>query len=355
MSASACRIAALVLSLVCLPLQPAAGQTAPGSVPVPRSEPYRYASLRELSNEQIVRYMGQGRMMWELEQQAIPKTTTPTGFWSDPAKAAALSLADANRTDRHRQRYRLGIDDRDGAAPPKACTIAYSSLPRHGWAGDDLYVLFASPEGSWLAYAADQDRGWFEPVLAQTRCDVGFCEMEYETARHVADVIWWLSRLRTYGDLRTMSGSPRYFCVGSSADARGALVVTAGEETVVEVLDNVWYDGVPCTWSGEYRPSVLLNLTGHLMTSALPEHLGGKGLGEEMEHPSDRLPPEPGARVKLDYTKPETDRIHHAVGRILEQVARDPGRVPWPIAREAARAAGDFAFADHAPLLRRIL
>ena len=71
------------------------GQKMPSSKDL--SKPYRHASLKALSNADIVRYMGDGNSISELKWANVLKTHIPTNFWTLDPKSAALATADANR------------------------------------------------------------------------------------------------------------------------------------------------------------------------------------------------------------------------------------------------------------------
>ena len=92
----------------------------------PPAKPYRRASLKGLTNPQIVAYMGDGKMSWDYDRERVVPTRLPQDFWTLPAKQAAAALVEINRTEKHRRKYRLAIDDRDGRQPPDACSIHYS-------------------------------------------------------------------------------------------------------------------------------------------------------------------------------------------------------------------------------------
>ena len=95
----------------------ALGEGQPSRNPDGLSKPYRYVSLKGLSDEEIVAFMREGRRLYDLERAARPRNRVPEGFWTMDPRAAALALVEANRSEAHRGRYRIEIEDAgDGPA-----------------------------------------------------------------------------------------------------------------------------------------------------------------------------------------------------------------------------------------------
>jgi len=318
--------------------------------PAEVSKPYHYASLKGLSNEEIVRYMvAWGRNVSDLEEEAVIKSHVPPDFWRLPPQAAALALAEANRHPGHRARFRLAVDARDDRKPPGTCSVSFSYASSRSYVAiDDHYFLRADPKGSYLAQAKSSSSGRVSYNILHNRpaYDFRYCELDYSEARHIAHTIWWLNWLRSWPNSGDAHG------MFSTADGRGTLVLRSGDgQEHIHVAKSIWADHISVRWIGHYTRDVLLNLAEFLVTIALPEHLGERWSQFEPAYFYDLRAPETGTPR---YTDEELTRLHLLTKQFLELFTPDQRLLSHTIVREAARAAGDFAYADLARALRDI-
>lgn len=318
-----------------------------------KSKPYRYASLRGLSDERVVGYMADGRSIRDFEAAAIIRTHVPKEFWTLPAREAALAMADANRTPAHRNRFAIAVDDRDRRSPPdiRAVRLSYRSARCYN-AIDSHYFLRIDPKSSYFAYAQSWEPGvvFYNFVSARAAYDIRFCELPYRQARQVAETIWWLHQVRTWEPARPAgAGGSTSWC---SADGHASLrVVTVQARGNIQVTGSSWAEHIPGRWQGHYGKETFLNLAKHLVTAALPKHLGEGWARSEPRRPRNPLAGGPGGPK---YRREDGTRLRATVKRILGFYSPDQGRISYPIVREAVRAAGDLALADVAGQVRRI-
>lgn len=134
---------------------------APTPPPTP-AEPYQYASLKDASDAELIRFMARGQSEFERNTENTSRSRLPKNFWTMDAKVAALALVEANRAEKHRAHYQIAIDDRDKAEPPSSCTIAFSEASARCYnAVDRHYFVRVDPTDSYLAFAESSSGGSF--------------------------------------------------------------------------------------------------------------------------------------------------------------------------------------------------
>ena len=325
------------------------GQKMPSSKDL--SKPYRHASLKALSNADIVRYMGDGNSISELKWANVLKTHIPTNFWTLDPKSAALATADANRYPVHQKCFRLAVDDRDGRKPPDTCSISFTYVSDRSYnAVDRHYFLRADPQRSYLAYARSWAGGvvFYNVVHDQPAFDFRFCEMSYGDARHFAHTIWWLNRVRSHSVVASEGVSMMH----SSADGMGRLVIRQeGGDDLVMIAKTMWAGLISERWRADFTPEVCLNLASFLIADALPARLGDQWSRFEPKHSQGILARRPSAP---QYEQEELKRIRTLTGTFLDLFSSDQTSISFAIVREAARAAGGFAYTNLAAKLAGI-
>ena len=335
-------------------------QAAP---PPPPARPYKYASLKGLTNPEIAAYMGRGKDARDFQPKEDGATETPAShlpakFWTMSPRRAALELVDANRAPWHRKVFLLAVDGRDGKAPPETCSIyfAFHLEPCFGEERYEKYFLRVDPKGSYLAYTYVSEKDEEPDGLWARRSsyDLRRMDVRYEDARHFADVIWWLRRVRSWTDAEDFL----WHDFGGGEDA-GALRMTWGRGDGFRELGTAWLGDAAGRWKGHWGPDALVNVAGYLFQTALPQRLGEPW--DEQERPTgpgeggpnhcaspfqEDIPPQ------LKAWRREQARLH--VARLIEFFSADESRLAHAALRAAVRAAGDFALAEFAPQIRAI-
>jgi hypothetical protein len=319
---------------------------APSSVP---TEPYRYASLKDASDAELIRFMAQGKSEADRDGQDNNRSRLPGNFWSLDPKAAALALVEANRTEEHRGRYQIAIDDRDKGEPPPGCTIAFTEVSARCYNSvDGHYFLRVDPADSYLAFAGSSAAGVasYNAVYDEPVFDLRICPMPYEEARKIAHVIWWLDRVRSRS-VTTDSDTER---IVTSGDGSGHLVMRVDDRALIDHSNTLWYS-LSDRWTTEYQPETFVNFARYLITGALPERLGDKWSQFE---PTEQRPSEFRETSAPVYTDTERKRLQEFSDRFLAWFSLAQEKISFSILSVAAQCAGDFGVLSDAPRLREI-
>lgn len=310
------------------------------------------ASLADLSNEEIVRYMGEGKQASDPELEQGPNRV-PEDFWKSDSKTAALKLVDANRSEEHRKQYRLAVDDRDQARPPERFTVEFSdSSSRCYNAVDGHYFLRVDPENSYLSYARSWAGGvvFYNVVHDQPAFDLRDCPVPYEVAKQLGEVIWWLDRVRTSKRGERDDGYGSFS--RSTADGHGALVLRGPEgEPLIEREGTLWHGTLSRRWSGGYLQECAVNFGAFILEDLLPRQLGDAWSKFEPVHSqtiTERIESDP------QYTELERERIADLAQRYLNRFSPARTRVSFAILAEATRVAGEFALEAAMPQLKKV-
>ena len=322
----------------------------------PPARSYHYDSLKGLSNAEIASFMGEGKRDYQFLWQFVVKTQAPEDFWTSPPKVVSLATAEANRTPEHRKSYRLALDDRDGKQPPETCSVYHSFRSRRCYfTRDSKFFLRVDPAGSYLAFTSQQGLGvvFDDIVEAHPLYDVRLVDLAYEDARHFADVLWWLNRVRSWTEDFGLHGM-----VSSSGDGSGALRITVDGSEELLVQGVVWANHVSQRWEGDYDPETFLNLADYLFQVVLPKRLGEKWI-EQKPLPDDVTMTSRAYRGDQQRPRPSDEerkkRLQQAreqVGRLIGMFAADGSRLPHSLLLDAIQEAGDFALADFLPQLQ---
>lgn len=261
---------------------------APGSAPddqdaepdaeTPASpQTYRHRSLAGLSDEELKAFMGGEETPDDFFDSEGPETHAPDGLRDMKPKDAALALADANRTAAHRRAHPLAVDDRGGLEAPDSGWLLwqFTSSGCYTRTGHVLAVRFGT-ESPVLIHASTSQNG---VVAANRLADrtgymVRFIELDRETARFFADVVFWLDRVRS-----APSGEGGHFGgMHSTADGFGTLTLSADGAKPLELASTtVWATGsIAHRWNGAYDRETFVNLAGYLLDRVVPDELGDR-------------------------------------------------------------------------------
>lgn len=336
--------------------QPERGK--PGSPISENSSPYKIRALAGLPDEELLRLMGEGPNAYERERASVVKNQVPPHFWDTEntnPKAAALALADLNRTDAHRRRFRLALDDRDGAAPPASGTIAFTDASSRCYvASDSHYFLRFSPEESYLAFAASSSGGavFYNVVSDRPAINLRLCPLPYENARHLAATLWWLDRVRSRDRTAPSSRFGGSFS-SSTADGFGEIVFRNERgEPLLEKSDTLWAAQLSERWTEDYKPESFVNFAAWLISEAFVTQLG--------EAWTRHAPP----AATISYLRGETgplyspEQLRHIAtlaDRFLALASQNPPRMSPGVTSVAVAAIGDLSLADARPALLRLL
>ena len=316
-------------------------------------EPYRYNSLKGLSNQELIAFMGRGPSVAAGEWVERHKVIVPEDFWDSSPRDAALALLAATQTPAEKKIYAVAIEE-PAASPPSAGTFVFSAYSDRSY--NDVrshYFVGFSPEGSFFAYAMMLSPGQvgYDITQAETAYDLRSCELTYAEARHFAQVIWWLNQARTTKKADKPVSSLMFFKPLSTADGRGhlALARDGGGESIEEagalraVASGIWRD--------EYDKEAFLNVAWFAVEEILYARVSKRWPGADANRVNRYLTI---SRGSAGYTPEELSRVREGILRFLGLFTADGRRIsPWHVL-VAARAAGDIVFAEAAPLLKAV-
>ncbi len=234
---------------------------------------YRYKSLKKLTNEEIAAYMGTSTREASFSK-SVPKVPNqlPKDFWKISPKKAALSLADINRLPEHKKAYKLAIDDLDGKKPSAVCSVAYMNFSQS-------LFLRCDPKDSYL-FMGHFERvpgyywGYFPGYLAESKesSRLSFMYLRYEDAKTIAEILWWLNRVRSYGVPREIHGGRSVCTIGQRF---GRLRIACDEKKdIVKAEGTIWLtEAVSLIWEPDYDEEVYLSFVDYIVRAELDEHL----------------------------------------------------------------------------------
>ncbi|MHC4131622.1 MAG: hypothetical protein ACYSSP_02005 [Planctomycetota bacterium] len=241
-------------------------------VKVPEEEEYEYSSLKGLTNEEIIKYMGEGKqdtedLLW-FEKEPETPTHVPDGFWKLEAKKAALVMAEENRLPEHKKLYRLAIDDIDGRKPPEKYSVMFSNYSISVFQRceeNESYLIFLDNAYRYMPM-------WEVAAEEIPNPKLYYIKINYDDAKYICDTIWWLNRVRSYTAKRDGSYGSSY---GSFHEGFGHIKIITGEKSSTEFLR-----GTICTsgavsdyWQADYDKNVCMSLVNHIMQKELPIYM----------------------------------------------------------------------------------
>jgi hypothetical protein len=307
----------------------------------------------ELSDAALVRLMGAAPDDYERERALVVKNQLPPGFWELEPKAAALALAELNRKEDHRRRFRLAINDRDGSAPPESGSVALTNASSRCYVASDAHhYLRFSPGDSFLARAGTSSGGavFYNVVSDRQVIELRQHALPYERARHLAATLWWLARVSSQSRDNTHDLGD---FISSTADGSAGIILRDGQGALLmQKSATRWAAEVSERWSGAFDDDTFVNLATWLVSRAFVERLG-----DAWERGG---PPPPD----LDFRRAPEDALYSPeqlrhltvlADRFLHLAAENPPRLSPALAAVAANAVGELSLIDSKPALLRLL
>jgi hypothetical protein len=313
---------------------------------------YQPSSLKGLSDEELLAYMGKGKAVAARGWAERDQVTVPERFWEMSPREAALALLAATQAPEGKERYAVAIGKPLGGPPSKG-TLVFSDYSDRSYNDrrSHFFLRFSS-EGSFFAYAMTLAPGevGYDVTRVGTAYDLRSCEVPYAEAKHFAQVIWWLGLAETQKKKEVASGSGMRFR-SSSADGRGHLSLLPEDRGKAITESGVLRAMMGGTWAEEYDREAYLNLAGFAIEGILDERLSPEA-------------PEAGAvRIKQhlaisrdsgDYAPDELARLKREILLFLKRYSPDGRRISHWHVLAAARAAGDLVVTEAASLLKAV-
>lgn len=328
-----------------------AGPGSAGNIPA-TSDPYRHRSLAGLSNEELEKFMGGRPTPDHFYDSEAPHTGAPDGLCAMNPKDAALALADANRTVSHRRNHPLAVDDRGGIAPPKAGWLLwdFTSSGCYTLRGHMMALRFGT-DSPVLIHASISHNGAVSrnQLADRTGHMLRFIELDFDTARFFADVVFWLDRIRSAPNKDNGHGSH----MSSTADGFGTLHrIVDGEKPVEIASTTIWADrSIANRWDGAYNRETFLNLVSFLLDEVLPGQLGDRwNAMPPIEHRNLATPLEERLKPRED-----SDIRDHLVASMATVLAfHEEDSVPVPMLAHIVPAAGEVGLVPLLPELEKL-
>ncbi len=300
--------------------------------------PFEYRSLRGASNSEILAFMN-GRPApdsWRESEQTA--NALPDGFWSIDPKEAALQLVEANRSEPHRDGYRLALDDRGGIAPPESGWVL------HDYHGDNSYTNYAhviairfGTENPYLLFASERGQGVVgaNPLVDRPGFAMRLIALTAAEARFVADTVFWLDRIRTRAIRRMESQGAS----SSSADGWASLhLIPDGQSPrQIEAGTVPAFGSLTAQLTEDYEPNTCMNIVNYLLGAALPKQIAERW--DEIPHLEHSYGmtglKDPHPPVQADEMRASLDALSR---EIFRRHSADP--VPATVLRRIVKCAG---------------
>jgi len=293
-------------------------------VPVDGEEGYRFESLEGKSHEEYRAFFdGAVAADFESTEFGDPEDDQlPDGFWEMDAKAAALALAEHCRSEEHRTRFRIAVDDREGLKAPQSGWYVhrYRSDGSYSFRGLTCALRYGVEE-PFLLVREENSAGMVgrNPWADESNFRVREIALSHEEAGFLSGVIFWLDRVRTT-ELRKKAAGGGF---GTSGDGFVTLASHPdGEESREIGSGTAWDVGtVKARWRNEYDRDVMVNLVDLLIKEALYEKwsdLGGDA--DEGIRPNEKLV----SSIRAICVKNQTDPVPpEFLERLIAVVAED--------------------------------
>lgn len=306
--------------------------------PPPEARAYVRASRQSLSHEALFKFMGPGRNMQTYEAEHSVHDRAPPDYWSLPARQAAMAMVEANRSKEHAQRFQLAIDDREGVKPPESGVIhlSHASSACYNARSWEIMIVFQRGQ-SWLAYARTVVAGaaFYSPTEHGLHYDFEIHDLNDEDARHLAQTVWWLDRVRSRDrKVSDHGGSFR----SSTADGYATLRLTADGRAPLELSGTIYSEPIAKRWAGLYEKEAALNLACYLVEQELPKRWGS---GPDFLHQG--LPALRGEDAD-ETNRQAIERRKLSAEQMLERIVTIQSKRPVPMVflRLALLAAGEY-------------
>lgn len=290
----------------------ASGLTVPKEPVAAKSEAQKGSSRQETSDD--------GKL-WPFPQRL------PADFWKRGAKEAVLAFADANRSVDHRNEFRIALEDRDGATPPQAGTLALTNYEQGclGATGREWFLSFQPGDSYLITAKADAAVSIGKAERVQLRWQ----PLPEADARRIAAVVWWLDRLRTFPVERPE------ICASTLTRDRWLRLRDGGGTMLLQ--DQV--TSMNRTWEGAFTRQLHLDATAWLLSATLPR----------TDPPDDLLPAleasAAAARILAAWS-PDEARVSHA---LAAAAAKEADRGDAAIVARLREIAGQIPRDEHPP------
>jgi hypothetical protein len=299
------------------------------------STEYVPKSLKDMTNQEIFSYMGEGRTQFSIEDEESPRTTIPEDFWNLPPKEAALLILQANRSKVHQSKYKISFSaDKFGEAP-ESYSLAFSESAAHSFFFPN-YFLKIDQKGSYLLYSAVTNENHYmlrtsDVCYSLPNYDFRSCSMKYDDAKHLLQTIWWLRQIET-----DPPGKPNDdYGMFSTGDGDGTIQFISNDgsqESFITAETGGW---VSTRWTSSFGDEELVGLVEEIFFETLQKRLD----------PCMKGAPDWWASTSFDETR-NVEPLHDAVKHYLALFSENQAKISYALILQAIKAAGNLAMED---------
>lgn len=308
--------------------------------------PYQYKSLNNLSDDEIIKYMGYGKtepknqMISDKKKSNILKT-----FWKLSPKDAAIELVKANTTSFKEPKSYLKSPELMGKEPPTNCKINYS-IDGHILSSRIIYLCTGSKK-SFIHSAIVYQRS-YSPLI-YPEYDLKCIELTEKESKHLRHIVWWLYQL---GDENFFKASKNIQYIASH-EQFGYLSISFGNEfKTSEIKSKISYWSSYRDDSVVYDHQIFLNILHTLFNYAIPRYLDKRWADNNLRYGRDstivsrRIP---------QYTKDDINTLHKTAKDILQLYLSDKLNVSRHIVAKAVNVIGMFSLGESESLINSVL
>lgn len=318
------------------------------SPPVIPQSPYVFQSFKDLPDSALAAFFEgkERRDSLGIAEDSFPNRT-PENFWEMDPKQAALALAEANRTLKHRADWKLAVDDRGGITPPASGWII------HDWSSSGCYsssshlfaLRFGVAETSLTVFEGNSigvvgQNPWADQPASNVRC----IPLKPDEARFLADTIFWLDRIRAFSPGKDEDA---FSMRSSTADGFATVLLFPDDATPREMAsETVWASWISDNWNSGYDRTLFANLTEHLIAHGFTENLGDRwNVAPGIE--AQNLATPTNVRLKDRVDNDARQQLEESFSGILKRHSKDP--VPAPVLAQLVVTAGEEALSGLLP------
>ncbi|MBL8115041.1 MAG: hypothetical protein JNK60_19315, partial [Acidobacteria bacterium] len=316
---------------------------------VAAAKPYVAGSLRSLTNAEILRYMGKGSSVSQLEMEAFQLNRLPARFWDLPPREAALALVETNRTAHHRSGYELSMRAPGRTLATGTVRGTARSAPCYERSSVHTFLKVA-PGGSSFVRVQTSTAGTVFRDLVDDRetYEVRELPIPYREARHVLNVVVALKDVRSS---EVEGKRPDEAFLASTADGSAEVEARGPKGVILTKVSGTPFGSVAERWTGGYSDAIALSLATYLLEEALPERLGRAWVAlapEAGQHVFDHDLPDP------PLSKAERDKLTERGARLLARFSPDASDLSFAMVSATVRMAGNQALGELAGRIEEI-
>jgi|GEM_PF-4715269 len=298
-----------------------------------------------MAMEEMLHFFSQGESEKDKDEKGF-STVFPEGMNQLSPKAAALTYADSNRTETHKENYRLAVDDRHHVSPPKKGWLVFTQHSASCYTFVQ-WLWAINLEKNTLVYCANSTNGVVgaNRFLDEVGYDIRVIKLKKGEAEYLAGVLWWLDRIRS----KKPSGShcDQFGGISCSADGRCSMYAfNDGLSTHHYRGQTRWFGfnlGPSSRWDEDYTKTICGNLSAEFCSNYIPHYLGERwSRYAELEHRN--LMTSHQEKMSARHSKGRLMVFRQSLKKIFQM--HSESKVPSEVLGWMARAAGDLGMAE---------